>query len=103
MPRNANGQRFVLTTDLGTFDSEEDYQRALWTRKMDEEEKRQIEHGYDDAHDREHGVEHLLNWAIDYGRRGKNLEAATMTRKALWLIRNPSSPISGTTEQTGAE
>lgn len=56
-----------------------------WTAAMDAERVRQIEHGYDDAHDQEHGARHLLNWAIDYARRGKSLAASTMIRSALHL------------------
>ena len=56
---------------------------------MDVERARQVEHGYDDAHDAEKGIAHLLNWAIDYARRGNNLAAATMVRCALRLERGP--------------
>lgn len=58
-----------------------------WSEQMDAERARQIEHGYDDAHDAQHGAAHLLNWAIDYARRGNNLAAATMARCALRLPR----------------
>lgn len=58
-----------------------------WDEQMDAERARQIEHGYDDAHDAEHGVAHLLTWAIDYARRGNNLAAATMARCALRMPR----------------
>ncbi|WP_323985919.1 hypothetical protein [Microbacterium plantarum] len=57
-----------------------------WSAAMDAERARQIEHGYDDAHDQEHGPAHLLNWAMDYARRGRVLEAATMMRSALRLL-----------------
>lgn len=57
-----------------------------WSAAMDAERVRQIERGYDDAHDREHGPVHLLNWAIDYARRGRNLAAAAMIREAIGLI-----------------
>lgn len=58
-----------------------------WAEQMDAERARQIEHGYDDARDAQHGTAHLLNWAIDYARRGNNLAAATMARCALRLPR----------------
>lgn len=57
-----------------------------WAAAMDAERVRQIERGYDDAHDVAHGPAHLLNWAIEYARRGKTLAAATMMRSALRLI-----------------
>lgn len=57
-----------------------------WAAAMDAERRRQVEHGYDDAHDRAHGLAHLLNWAIDYARRGRVLEAATMMRSALHVL-----------------
>ena len=60
-----------------------------WSAQMDAERARQVEHGYDDAHDAEHGAAHLLNWAIDYARRGNNLAAATMVRCALRIPRGP--------------
>ncbi len=56
-----------------------------WAAQMDAERARQVEHGYDDAHDAQHGAAHLLNWAIDYARRGNNLAAATMARCAVRL------------------
>lgn len=54
-----------------------------WRAAMDAERARQIEKGYDDEHDRRHGVAHRLRWAIDYARRGKSVESATMIRQAL--------------------
>jgi hypothetical protein len=62
-----------------------------WSAAMDAERQRQIEHGYGDAHDREHGPVHILNWAIDYARRGRVLEAATMMRSALHVL-TPAPP-----------
>lgn len=53
-----------------------------WEGLMDAERARQVDHGYDDDHDAQQGVAHLLSWAIDYGRRGKPIAAATMTRCA---------------------
>ncbi|WP_295837438.1 hypothetical protein [uncultured Microbacterium sp.] len=53
-----------------------------WSEQMDAERARQIERGYDEEHDAQQGIAHLLNWAIDYGRRGKPIAAATMTRCA---------------------
>lgn len=57
-----------------------------WSAAMDVERVRQIEHGYDDEHDRKHGLRHIINWAIDYIRRGKTIEAATMLRSGLRIV-----------------
>lgn len=57
-----------------------------WAEQMDAERVRQVEHGYDDAHDAAKGPSHLLNWAIDYGRRGNNVASATLTRCAMGLL-----------------
>lgn len=60
-----------------------------WAEQMDAERARQVERGYDDAHDAKHGVAHLLNWAVEYGRRGNAVAAATMTRCALRMLSTP--------------
>lgn len=57
-----------------------------WSVAMDIERELQIAHGYDDTHDVQSGPPHLLNWAIDYARRGRPLAAATMVRSALRLL-----------------
>jgi hypothetical protein len=54
------------------------------------ERQRQVEKGYDAAHDRDHGLKHLLNWAIDYARRGKSVESAALILAALERV--PESP-----------
>lgn len=73
-----------------------------WAAAMDAERERQIEHGYDDAHDAEHGIEHILNWAIDYARRGRSLAASTMTRSALRLLAARDSQVLRDAAYSGA-
>lgn len=63
-----------------------------WLKAMDVERARQIEKGFDDAHDERHGVNHLLGYAIDYSRRGRGLAAATMVREAIKHIARKSEP-----------
>lgn len=46
------------------------------------ERLRQIAKGYDQAHDDEHGTDHLLVWAQDYTRRGELLKAAALIEAA---------------------
>lgn len=87
MSRNANGQRIALHTDIGVFDSEVDYQRARWRLTIEAERNRQIEKGYDQAHDEEHGVDHLLTWAQEYARVTKPVEAAALIEAAREQLR----------------
>ena len=47
---------------------------------------RQIAKGYTPDHDREHGIRHVLNWAIDYARRGRSEDSAGMIVAALELV-----------------
>lgn len=47
---------------------------------IDKERERQIAKGYTAEHDREHGSQHVLNWAIDYARRGEAVESAALMR-----------------------
>lgn len=53
-----------------------------WRRHIADERARQAEGGYDAEHDRLHGVDHLLTWAQDYARRGKNLSSAALIEAA---------------------
>jgi hypothetical protein len=46
------------------------------------ERSRQIEKGYDTAHDDEHGLDHLLFWAQRYGMEGKHLESLALVQAA---------------------
>jgi hypothetical protein len=41
--------------------------------------------GYDEAHDRAHGVPHLLRWAIDYASRGEAVKSGALIVAALNL------------------
>jgi hypothetical protein len=58
------------------------------------ERSRQIEKGYDAAHDDEHGLDHLLFWAQRYGMEGKHLESLALVQAAReYLPRHqPSTP-----------
>jgi len=56
-----------------------------WSALMLAERARQIEKGYTAEHDRQHGVKHLLNWAVDYARRGKAVESSTLIYSALTM------------------
>jgi hypothetical protein len=48
--------------------------------------RRQIAKGYTPEHDVEHGIRHILNWAIDYARRGRSEDSAGMIVAALELV-----------------
>lgn len=52
--------------------------RAEWDARVYKERQRQIAIGYDAAHDREHGADHLMHWALTYLYRGERLKAAAM-------------------------
>jgi len=67
-----------LHTAYGVFDTLADAQRAEFRHKVVQERKRQIDKGYTLEHDRKHGPRHLINWAIEYTRRGKWVEAAAL-------------------------
>lgn len=43
----------------------------------------QVEKGYTPEHDDAHGLRHLLNWAIDYARRGRTDDSSAMMLAAL--------------------
>lgn len=47
-------------------------------RAVQAERARQIEKGYDAAHDDEHGVAHLTHWRDVYKRRGRVIAAAAI-------------------------
>ncbi len=94
MTRNANGQPIKLFTELGQFDSVEEYERAKWRIQIQEERRRQIdEYGYDDAHDSNEGIDHLHQWAQEYARRGKSLETAALIEAARTQARSMSEQI----------
>lgn len=56
------------------------------------ERLRQTERGYDHAHDREHGVDHLLVWAQDYARQGEPLKSAALIEAARELLARLPDP-----------
>lgn len=99
MWRNANGVPMRLYTELGEFNSDIDYQRARWRQSIAKERARQIEKGYDAAHDREHGIDHLLTWAQEYVRVSRHVEAAALIEAARELLAASSLP----TPTTGRE
>jgi hypothetical protein len=85
--------------DLGAFDRLRRGLRALldesvpsveeWGEAIIAERARHPEKGYTAEHDREHGVKHLLNWAIDYSRRGKAVESSSLIHSAMSLLDEP--------------
>lgn len=52
--------------------------RPEFDRAVQAERRRQIEKGYDAAHDDEHGVEHLRRWRDSYRQRGLAIAAAAL-------------------------
>ncbi|MCI2958227.1 hypothetical protein MN032_11010 [Agromyces atrinae] len=58
---------------------------------MDAEAVKSIEKGYTPEHDRKHGPDRLLNWAIEYARRGKPAAAANLIQAARRLLAEPQS------------
>jgi hypothetical protein len=47
------------------------------------ERQHQISSGYSARHDDEHGIRHLLLWAIQYGKQHKSVESLALIRAAL--------------------
>ena len=47
------------------------------------ERQHQISQGYSASHDDEHGIRHLLLWAIQYGKQHKSVESLALIRAAL--------------------
>lgn len=47
------------------------------------ERQHQISSGYTARHDDEHGLRHLLLWAVQYGKRGKTVQSLALIRAAL--------------------
>ena len=46
------------------------------------ERVRQVERGFDQAHDDKHGVDHLLRWAQEYSRRGERVKSDALVEAA---------------------
>lgn len=70
-----------------------------WRETIHAERKRQIEKGYTDEHDREVGAAHLIDWAIDYARRGEVVAVAGM----LLSVRNQLVAENGATQDQPIE
>lgn len=66
----------------GPFHTHTEYDPDEWEQEVSAERQRQVAKGYDADHDREHGVAHVLTWAEDYLRRGREIEAGAMIRAA---------------------
>lgn len=66
-----------------------DFEKAvLWERT------RQIEKGYDAAHDDAHGLDHLLMWSQVYAGRGEQIKAHALVQAAReYIARHPQGPI----------
>lgn len=61
--------------------TQEEFRQAIY-----QERQRQFEHGYDTAHDIEHGVDNLLLWAQEYARRGETVSCAALIEAARELM-----------------
>lgn len=59
--------------------------RKDWIERLQAERKRQVEKGYTTDHDQKHGIKHLLDWALEYIRIGKKVEAGAVVLAALEL------------------
>ncbi len=57
------------------------------------ERKRQIDKGYNAAHDAEHGLDHLLMWAQEYAAMGKVVQSMAMIEAARELLMSARSYI----------
>lgn len=60
-----------------------------WAGQIAAERERQVEKGYDRAHDEQHGIDHVLRWAQEYGRLGKAVEAAALVEAAREMLNAP--------------
>lgn len=65
----------------------EEFRQAIYR-----ERQYQAEIGYDIKHDDEHGVDHLLQWAQEYVRQGKLVQAAALIEAAREVVieKNPA-------------
>lgn len=57
-----------------------------WATQANMAREKAIAKGYTPDHDAEHGVRHLLNWAIDYARRGRGADSSGLILSALALL-----------------
>jgi hypothetical protein len=56
-----------------------------WAARIRAARAKAIAKGYTPEHDAKHGVRHLLNWAIDYARRGKPEDSSGLVAAAMDL------------------
>lgn len=56
-----------------------------WADRIVAAREKAIVKGYTSEHDRKHGIRHLLNWAIDYARRGKSEDSSGLIAAAIDL------------------
>lgn len=60
-----------------------------WAARAHAAREKAIAKGYTPDHDAEHGIRHLLNWAIDYARRGRPEDSAGLILSGLALLDEP--------------
>lgn len=82
----------------GAIPSEEEFKDTLTSVRL-----RQIAKGYTPEHDDEHGIRHILNWAIDYARRGRSEDSAGMIVAALELVDRGLPPRQGAVTEAQVE
>ena len=56
-----------------------------WVARVNAAREKAIAKGYTPEHDAKHGVRHLLNWAIDYARRGRPEDSSGLVAGAIDL------------------
>jgi len=64
----------------------------VWKTRIEAVRERQIAKGYTPKHDAQHGIRHLLTWAIDYSRRGRAEDASALIYAALELLNAQGEP-----------
>jgi len=57
-----------------------------WATAVRTERESQRAKGFDEAHDDEHGIDHLLMWAQDYARRGETVKSGALIQAARDLL-----------------
>lgn len=56
-----------------------------WAGRIRAARAKALAKGYTPEHDRKHGIRHLLNWAIDYARRGRAEDSSGLMSAAMDL------------------
>ena len=74
-----------------------------WAARAHSAREKAIAKGYTPEHDAEHGVRHLLNWAIDYARRGRAEGSSGLILSAMALLDAPQGEPSDDYEAGYAE